>query len=146
MATTGSARGVTLLELLVVLALVGLLAAMAYPSYRGSLLRAHRTEAVESLLTLAAAQERFNLQHGHYAGGFEPEVAPGLVLAPLSAGGRYELVIAEGMPGHYSARASPRRGSGQENDERCREFGLDATGRRWATDAGGRDSTGQCWR
>ena len=146
MATAGRGHGVTLLELLVVMALVGLLAAMAYPSYRGSLLRAHRTEAIESLLTLAAAQERFNLQHGRYAEGFEPEVAPGLALAPLSAGGRYQLDVTEALPGHYSARASPRRGSGQENDARCQEFGLDAAGRRWATDAAGRDSTGQCWR
>ena len=146
MATARRGHGVTLLELLVVMALVGLLAALAYPSYRASLLRAHRTEAIESLLTLAAAQERFILRHGRYAEGFEPEVAPGLALAPRSSGGRYLLDITEALPCHYSAKASPRRGSGQEDDERCHQFGLDAAGRRWATDATGRDSTQQCWR
>jgi type IV pilus assembly protein PilE len=138
--------GVTLLELLVVLAIVGVLAGVAYPGYRQYLVRAHRMEAIEALLALAAAQERFHLQHGRYAEGFEPDVAPGLAVAPTTSGGRYRLRLAVPAPGHFVGSASPRRGSGQEGDDRCGTFWLDDAGRRGATDASGQDSTEQCWR
>jgi len=137
---------VTLLELLVALTLVGLLAGLAYPSYRGHVMRAYRMEAIEALLAIAAAQERFHLQHGHYAEGFEPEVAPGLRLDPLTSGARYQLLISPVAPASFVARAVPRPGSGQEQDGRCSEFGLDDSGRRWAIDSVGRNSTTACWR
>jgi len=137
---------VTLLELLVTLALVGILAGLAYPSYRGYLLRAHRIEAVEALLAIAAAQERFHLQHGRYAEGFEPEVTPGLLVPPLTSGARYLLHVSTPAPARFAARALPRAGSGQERDLRCSEFGLDDSGRRWAADGLGRDTTEACWR
>lgn len=146
MAPARHRRGVTLLELLVTLALVGLLAGLAYPSYRGHLVRAHRIEAIEALLAIAAAQERFHLQHGHYAEGFEPTVTPGLPLPPVTGGARYELRVSTAPPSRYAARASPRPGSGQDQDGRCREFGLDDSGRRWAADSLGQDSTEACWR
>jgi type IV pilus assembly protein PilE len=137
---------VTLLELLVVLALVGVLAGLAYPSYRGHLVRAHRTEAIEGLLTVAAAQERFHLQHGRYADGFEPEVVPGLALQPDTPGRRYRLRLEEVLPGGFAAFAVPSEGSGQQQDARCSQFRLDSAGRRWAADRSGRESTTHCWR
>ena len=146
MAPTRRRRGVTLLELLVTLALVGILAGLAYPSYRGHLLRAHRIEAIEALLAIAAAQERFHLQHGRYAEGFEPAVTPGLPLHPVTNGARYELRVSTAPPARYAARASARPGSGQDQDGRCLEFGLDDSGRRWAADSLGQDSTEACWR
>lgn len=146
MAPARRGRGVTLLELLVTLALVGLLATLAYPSYRGFLVRAHRIEAVESLLAVAAAQERFHLQHGRYAAGFEPEVIPGIVVPAVTHGARYQLRLSTPDPARFAARALPRAGSGQEHDGRCSELGLDDSGRRWAMDRLGRDTTGTCWR
>lgn len=146
MAPAGRGRGVTLLELLVVVALLGVLCSMAYPSYRNHLLRAHRTEAIESLLTLAAAQERFHLEHGRYADGFEPEAVPGLAVARVSATGRYRLSLSQPGPGRFAAHAMPAPGSGQHEDGHCSEFGLDDSGRRWALDREGRSVTAQCWR
>lgn len=146
MAPARRGRGVTLLELLVTLALVGILAGLAYPSYRGHLVRAHRIEAIEALLATAAAQERFHLQHGRYAEGYEPDVTPGLPLPPVTSGARYRLRISTAAPARYAASAAPRPGSGQEQDGRCSEFGLDESGRRWSVDSLGRDSTEACWR
>lgn len=145
MAPAGRGSGVTLLELLVVMALVGLLAGLAYPTYRGYVLRAHRMEAIEALLAVAAAQERFHLEHGRFADGFEPDVIPGLAVESLTAGGRYLLRISQATSGQFAATANPRQGSGQDQDDRCGEFGLDAAGRRWARDTAGNDSTKQCW-
>lgn len=146
MATTRRGRGVTLLELLIALALLGLLAGLAYPSYRGHMVRAYRMEAIEALMALAAAQERFHLEHGSYAEGFAPDHAPGLALPTVTAGGRYRLLLDPAAPGTHSARAVARDGPGAPQDARCHVFGLDASGRRWATDREGRETTGQCWR
>ena len=59
-------RGATLMELMIVVVIVGLLAAVAYPSYREYSARAKRNEAPAALLQIAALQERFYLQNNTY--------------------------------------------------------------------------------
>ncbi|MES2300062.1 MAG: type IV pilin protein [Pseudomonadota bacterium] len=59
-------RGVTLLELLVVLAIVGLLAAFAYPSYMRYAIRARRAEAQAALQLAMQQQEAFYLRNNRY--------------------------------------------------------------------------------
>ena len=60
-------HGVTLIELLIVIVVIGILAAIAVPSYRNYVLRAQRTDAMSALLRVAAAQEKFYLQNNTYA-------------------------------------------------------------------------------
>jgi type IV pilus assembly protein PilE len=59
-------RGVTLTELMVVVVIIGILTAIAYPSYRGYSARAKRNEARAALLQIATNQERFYLQNNTY--------------------------------------------------------------------------------
>lgn len=59
-------RGVTLLELMVVVVIVGILASIAYPNYREFVSRAKRNEAKAALLQIAQNQERFYLQNNTY--------------------------------------------------------------------------------
>lgn len=143
-------RGLTLLELLVALVIAATLAALSLPTYRAHLLRTHRFEAVEVLLTTASAQERFHLAHGRYAAQFAGEEAaadePALPVAATSAGGRYRLELRDTGVDGYRALARPVEGRGQEGDARCAVFEIEATGRRSARDARGRDSTPECWR
>jgi len=51
-------RGFTLLEVMIVCSLIAVLAAMAIPSYRQYVMRIHRADAIEKLLTAAACQQR----------------------------------------------------------------------------------------
>jgi type IV pilus assembly protein PilE len=86
-------RGFTLVEVLVVLALVALLAGAALPAYRGQIHRAARADAVESLTRLQIAQERFRAAHGWYAsrlalvgaGETSPQGHYRIALEPLGA-------------------------------------------------------------
>lgn len=58
--------GVTLLELMIVVVIIGILASIAYPNYREFVARAKRNEAKAALLQIAQNQERFYLQNNTY--------------------------------------------------------------------------------
>lgn len=64
-------RGFTLIELMIAVAIVGLLAAVAVPSYRSYIQKGKRAEAQGALVTFANAMEQWRLQNGNYcdAGG-----------------------------------------------------------------------------
>jgi type IV pilus assembly protein PilE len=58
--------GMTLIEIVLVVGLLGLLLSLAMPSYQSYLLRGHRVEAIRLLLTAAACQERHRARTGAY--------------------------------------------------------------------------------
>jgi type IV pilus assembly protein PilE len=59
-------RGFTLIELLITIAIIGILASIAYPSYQGSVLKTRRAEGKSALMQLMIAQERYYSQHNTY--------------------------------------------------------------------------------
>jgi len=143
-AASAAARGMTLIELMIVLAITAVLASLAIPAYRSHVLRAHRVEAMSALLSLAAAQERFHLQHLRYAAPSELGTAPpaGLGIAPATAEGRYRLAIDAADAATFTASAAA---SGtQQEDLQCRVFTIDAHGTRSATGAAGAPAH-RCW-
>jgi type IV pilus assembly protein PilE len=129
------ARGITLLELLVVLLVVGILAALAVPAYQRHVMRTNRVEAITALQDLLSAQERFYLRNGRYAS--DAEAAP-----PASP--HYSLSISLAADGQtFIATASPLPDSGQVDDDECLSFSVDQRGRRAV---GGRGGVEKCWR
>lgn len=61
-----SMRGFTLIELMITVAIVGILAAIAYPSYQNYILRSHRSEGMALLSEAAARMERYYAQNSTY--------------------------------------------------------------------------------
>jgi type IV pilus assembly protein PilE len=59
-------RGFTLLELMIVVVIIAILAAIAIPTYGRYAIRAHRVDGQELLLRIANAQERFYATNNHY--------------------------------------------------------------------------------
>jgi type IV pilus assembly protein PilE len=119
-------QGVTLMELMVVMVIIGILAAVAYPNYRDFVARAKRNEAKAALLQIATNQERYYLNNNTYtsdmtdlgfavAGDFKTET------------GSYNIDVANGADSNtYSATASYLLG-GKESAA-CLTFSINATG------------------
>jgi type IV pilus assembly protein PilE len=111
----GAARGFTLVELCVVLALAGLLAAMAWPSWQAQLQRGQRADAVTALMRVQLAQESYRAHHGLYAA--QLNVLRGAATT-VSGQGLYDIELTGGGD-RYEARARARAGSAVSADRAC---------------------------
>ncbi|HZL95658.1 MAG TPA: type IV pilin protein [Vicinamibacterales bacterium] len=134
--------GVTLIELMTVVVVIGVLSMFAIPSYRQYVLRAQRAEAKSALLQLATNQERFYLVKHRYGGTAD------LTALDFATGkserGTYALTIASAdLTTGYTATATPTTGGAVDMtvDAMCTSFSLTATGVRTAT---GTDAA-NCW-
>jgi type IV pilus assembly protein PilE len=143
-----TSRGFSLLELLVTLAIVALLAALAWPGYGAIIQRAQRNDARLALLTIQHAEESHYQRFNAYTEALTlPGSSGGLGLAALSSNGSYALSVSTSDDGqHYSATARVLAQGRQSRDHACASLLIDETGQRAATDASGADSTDTCWR
>ncbi len=144
-------KGVTLIELVVVMIIIGILAAVAIPSYRQYVLRSQRSDAKDALLALATQQEKFYLQCNSYATDIAAANNCGagdLQGAALSKNGWYQLAVdAVANPlTSYTVSATAVAGGNQEQDVACQVFRVTNLGVRTAEDDGGADNTAECWR
>lgn len=139
-------RGFTLLELTVALAVGALLAAIALPSYLGSLHKGRRADAIVALQQVAHAQARWRAEHDGYAASLAA-----LQLPARSPEGHYLLRIDEAGAHGFSASAQADPASPQFADRACRRLQLvqaRAELRFASTDADGvevREGRNPCW-
>lgn len=136
-------RGVTLLELMAVVVIIGILGTIAVNSYRGYLLRTNRTEARMALLQIQANQEKFFLQNNRYADTAElslgtTAVPPGLGIPATTPGGHYTITLARPTTTTYTATATAINGQTKDATA-CRTLTINEVGSRTPT---GND----CWR
>lgn len=125
-------QGMSLIELLIVVAVTGMLAAIAYPSYSDQLRRAARSEVVGLLHDAALKLERHRTLTGSYAEG-DPA---------LPDGNRHYCLQVERHAEHFSLHAR-RRASGLMAGDRCGDFQLDQAGQR--SNPGSRTGAERCW-
>jgi len=151
-------RGMTLIELMIVVLIIGIIAGVAIPSYRAYMVRSQRTDATAALLRLATAQEKFYLQNNTYAtnGELADDPPDGLGITSTEHGW-YTLSISSADASGWSARAVAVSSGPQAADDSCVVFTLNSRGEKGASDAvgggdsgsgggGGADTTDTCWR
>jgi len=137
-------RGFTLLELMVVLVIIGILAAIAIPAYGRYAFRAHRVDGQELLLRIASAQERYYSSHNAY--GSLTDV--GFTNA-TSEKGYYTATVAVSADPAGSASAAfvaTATGVGGQTNDVCGPLAIDNAGNKTpGPAAASSNSNGSCW-
>jgi len=118
-------RGVTLLELMIVVVVIGILTAIAYPNYRQYVARAKRTEARVALLKIAANQERFYLQNNTYTTDMMQLGFP-VGAAFITDSNSYSISVTAANANNFTAVATYQNADDEAN--KCLTFALDGRG------------------
>ena len=137
--------GVTLVELLITVGIIGILAAIAYPSYQAQVRRGNRTDAKAELMEASQELEKCFTRFGRYL----PTAANQCVAydqisgaGRLSEKGKYRVTF-NGAVTRTTYQLLATREPNTGPDPECGNFTLDQTGLRGI--AGGTDTAQRCW-
>jgi type IV pilus assembly protein PilE len=140
--------GFTLIELMIVVAIVGILAAIAFSLYSAQVQKARRTDARTAVLDLAGREERYFSVANNYS-QTPTDVGYGGVFPQPVGSGYYNInvVVGTGPPPNLAPTftITATAINQQLNDKSCASFSVDQLGQKSSVDSGGADSTATCW-
>lgn len=149
-----SARGFTLIELVVVVAIIGILAAIAYPSYQDSVRKSRRADAKAAVLELAQWMERNYTVTNRYthvpgdAPGDADRDAAGMTTqlpfnqSPRDSTKAYDLDVSAVALNSFTLRAVP---AGNQTSDPCKTLTVTNTGAKGVS-VDATLSAAECWR
>ena len=146
-------RGFTLVEIMVVLAIVMTIAAIAMPSYTENINRSKRAEAKAQLLEAAQYMQRFYSQNDSYAqnrAGNAVAIPDTLARVPRTAAAgsqNYTIGFATPAPttATFTLQAAPRAGGSMASDK-CGTFTLTQAGQRGVAGNAAGTTADSCWK
>jgi len=126
-------RGLTLIELMVVMAMLGIMLAVAVPSFGGYMIKAKRQDATTLLYETVQRLERCFTLEGVYNGACS--------IKSISEEGYYTLTAVRSEQS-YILSAVPVSGKSQSGDSDCATLSITSTGEKDATGPMGKT----CWQ
>jgi len=134
MRTQRQISGFTLIEMLIVVALISILAAVALPSYREYIKKSYRSEAQSYLMSLASRQQQFLVDTRAYA---TFATLTSVLPTPTNVGAAYVVTMPDpaGVPPAFTVTATPKTG---QASEKCGTLTINQTGTKTAAIPG-------CW-
>ncbi len=124
--------GFTLIELMIAVAIAGVLSSIAYPSFREQIAKSRRADAIVALTTAQLAQERWRANQVAY--GDLSDIG----VATVSSAGHYALQVVTSTASSYEILATAR--GAQDRDVQCRNLRLGVAGANFVY-ASGPDAT-----
>lgn len=127
-------HGFTLIELLIVVAIIGILAVVAYPSYQNHTFESRRADAYTAILRIQLAEENWRASHSSYTADL---TSAGLNTSTSSSEGYYTLSVSGTSATGYKITATAQ--GSQANDSLCTKIELTKAA------AGETKSPASCW-
>ena len=142
-------QGFTLIELMIAVVVIGILSAIAIPSYRSYVQKAERTAAKGVMLNISQTEERYYTNNGTYAAVAAAPVATTSGFQNYSGSSvatmKYSIAVTAGSIANTSAALTDAytiTGTPVTTDALCGILQLDSTGAKAASGTGG---IAQCW-
>ncbi|WP_152681996.1 type IV pilin protein [Chromobacterium subtsugae] len=132
-------RGITLVEMMVTLAVVAILASIAYPLYTSHVQQSRRGDAWQALTAAQSQMEQCYAQYFAYNNA-------ACTVSASSPGGYYQVQVSSATTASgYVLTATPAAGGLQAADTTCSSFNVSNSGLRSAANAQGSDTSSTCW-
>lgn len=136
-----NARGITLIELMIVVAIAGILVSAAVPVYSDYLEKSRRADAVNLLLEAATKHNVFFSENGSYGNMKSIGYSADPIVSP---GGFYSISIVRlNADSHYTMTAT--RNNSQTSDAECGDLTLNNFGVKSAVNASDSEPSKNCW-
>ncbi|QJD28993.1 type IV pilin protein [Methylococcus geothermalis] len=131
-----SRRGFTLIELMITVAIIGILAAIAYPSYKEHVIRTRRADGKAALLRAAAREELYFMDNKTYTSDV---TKLGFAANGKSDEGHYVISVTAADANTFALQAAPQS---PHTDALCGNLTLNALGVKGQSGSG---SVADCW-
>lgn len=137
------ASGFTLIELMIVVVIVAILAAIAMPSYQRYVLRSHRTVAINALLDMASREARYYSANNVYTNALTGANGLGYASSPTPVPDATTIYynLSAALNGNSFTLTASAAGN-QANDAECGDFTYTGLGIKGITGTG---TVAQCW-
>lgn len=137
--------GFTLIELMIVVAVIAILSSIAYNSYQKSVMKSNRAEAKAELNLVAGRLQGCYSMYGDYVTSVcDVYVKMNSSVITSSGRGYYTVDLVSATTTEFTLKAVPVK-TPQTKDKDCKEMRLKHTGARSALDLANNDSTSTCW-
>jgi len=131
-------KGITFIELLIAVAIIGILASVAYPSYTDFVMRSNRTEAQSELLRIANLQEQYFIDQRTYTSDLTDLGLSDNPFINTDTGGNYNFSATIGDDGTSFTLTATTTGTFQNKDSTCTTFTINEVGQKGA-------ESDDCW-
>lgn len=126
-----SARGFTLIEVMIVVAIVGILSAIAVPAYSKYIIRAKRTAAQSYMLDIANREEQFLLANRTYADKATLEASGYTLPADVAANYSYDITVGTDALPSYRIALTATGAQARDGDLALTSGGAKSPANKW---------------